>query len=247
MEYLFSQSLRVLGDHVKSKIKGRGMAVVREIMDIAESSHAPRLTVYNHEEELERLAALDAEIKKLARSACETAERLIREEGAYELATEQAWIAAEQAKAAEAEHKRLADQEAFNLIVDRAMHIATIETNKIKENQAAEEDVAMHDQNQIGEDADMGVCEDSDKGKKPIVGATPSCSPMKTDIPSTSSPIPPAVQAALDNIKAELADEIDELRVDVRNDMNSAIDTVHKKMDNMMELLLKAIAYVKNP
>ncbi|KAK2410539.1 hypothetical protein QL285_045900 [Trifolium repens] len=109
MEYLFSQSLRVLDDHVKSKIKGRGMAAVRVVMDIAESSRAPRLTFYNHEEELERLAALDAELKKLSRSACETAERIAREEGAYEIATEQAWIAAEQARAAEAEHKRLAD------------------------------------------------------------------------------------------------------------------------------------------
>jgi hypothetical protein len=244
MEYLFSQSLRVLGDHVKSKIKGRGMAVVRKIMDIAESSHAPRLTAYNHEEELARLAALDAEIKKLARSACETAERLISEEGAYEIATEQAWIAAEQARVAEAEHKMLADQEAFNLMVDRAVHIATIETNKIKENQAAEEDVAMLDQNQIGEDNDKGVGEDSDS-KKPIVVVTPPCSPMKTDIPSTSSPIPPTVQAALDDIRAELADEIDELRVDMQNDMNSAIGTIHKKMDNMMELLLKSIADVK--
>ncbi|WJX45866.1 hypothetical protein P8452_32715 [Trifolium repens] len=247
MEYLFSQSLRVLGDHVKSKIKGRGMAVVREVMDIAESSHAPRLTLYNHEEELERLAALDAELKELARSTCEAAERILREEGAYEIATEQAWIAAEQARAAEAEHKRLAEQEVINLMVDRAVHIAIIETNKIKENQATEEDVAMLDQNQNGADTDMGVNEDSDKGKKPIEVVTPPCSPMKTDIPYTSSPIPPAVQAALENIKAELADEIDELRVDVRNDMNSAIDTVHKKMDNMMELLLKAIADVKNP
>ncbi|KAK2450743.1 hypothetical protein QL285_009845 [Trifolium repens] len=247
MEYLFSQSLRALGDHVKSKIKGRGMAAVRVVMDIAESSRAPRLTFYNHEEELERLAALDAELKKLSRSACEAAERIVREEGAYEIATEQAWIAAEQARAAEAEHKRLADQEAFNLMVDRVVHIATIETNKIKENQATEEDFAVLDQNQNGEDTDLGVGEDSDKGKKPIVVITPPSSPMKTDIPSTSSPIPPAVQAALDNIKAELADEIDELRVDVRNDMNSAIDTVHKKMDNMMELLLKAITDVKKP
>ena len=94
MEYLFSQSLRVLGDHVKSKMKGRGMAVVRMVMDIAECSRSPRLTFYNHEEELERLAALDAELKKLSRSACEAADRLAREEADYEIATKQAWIAA---------------------------------------------------------------------------------------------------------------------------------------------------------
>jgi hypothetical protein len=70
MERLFSESLRLLGDQVKSKIQGRGMAAVRTLIDIAESSSAPRLTFYNHEKELERLAALDAERKKLSRSAC---------------------------------------------------------------------------------------------------------------------------------------------------------------------------------
>jgi hypothetical protein len=105
----------------------------------------------------------------------------------------------------------------------------------------------MFDQDQIDETSEKGNGEDSDKGKKPIVVATPPRSPMKTDIPSTSSPIPPAVQAALDNIRTELADEIDELRVDMRNDMNSAIDTVHKRMDDMMMTLLKAIADVKKP
>jgi hypothetical protein len=272
MEYLFSQSLRILGNHLKSKIQGRGMTAVRDLFDIAERSSAPRLTFYNHEKELERLATLDAEFKKLSRNACEAAARLAREEATYEnmvLATEQAWIAAaaeqvlkaaekvvgeeasyarlmsdaDQARMAEIEHKRLADQEALKLMVDMAVHIAEVETNKIKENLASEEDFVMLDQNLSGED--------SDKGKKPIVVITPPCSPMKTDIPSTSSPIPPAVQAALDNIKAELADEmhqeIDELRVDVRNDMNSAIGTVHKKMDDMMQLLLKAIADVKKP
>ncbi|KAK2435509.1 hypothetical protein QL285_020562 [Trifolium repens] len=245
MEYLFSQSLRTLGDHVKSKIKGKGMAAVRVIMDTIERSHAPRLTLYNYEEELARLAALDAEIKKLARSACETAEKLISEEGAYELATEQAWIVPEQARAAEAEHRRLAEQEAVNLLVDRAVHIATIETNKLKENQAAEQDVAMLDQNQIEEDNDIG--EDTDKGKKPILVPTSPHSPMKIDMASTSSLIPPAVQAALDDIRTDLTNEIDELRVDMRNNVNSAVETVHKRMDDMMLILLKAITDVKKP
>jgi hypothetical protein len=241
MEYLFSQSLRTLGDHVKSKIKGKGMTAVSVIMDTAERSHAPRLTFYNHEEELARLAALDAEIKKLARSACETAEKLIREEAEYERATDQARIAAE------IEHKRLADQEALKMLVERAKHIAEVETNKIKENQAAQEDFEMFDQDQIDETSEKGIGEDSDKGKKPIVVATPPSSPIKTDMPSTSSLIPPAVQAALDNIRTELTNEIDELRVDMRNDVNSAVETVHKRMDDMMLTLLKAITDVKKP
>ncbi|KAK2449016.1 hypothetical protein QL285_008254 [Trifolium repens] len=226
MEYLFSQSLQILSTHLKNKTKDRGMKTARELFEIAERLSAPRLTVYNHEEECARLAALEAEIKKLA---------------------EQALIAAEQERAAEAEHKRLAEQEALNLLVDRAVHIATFETNKLNENQAAEQDVDMLDQNLIREDTDMDINEDSDKGKKPIIDPTPSHSPMRIDIASTSSAIPPAVQDALDNIRTEMANEIDELRVDVRTDVNAAVETVHKRMDDMMLTLLKAIADVKKP
>ncbi|WJX77044.1 hypothetical protein P8452_60387 [Trifolium repens] len=165
----------------------------------------------------------------------------------YNHVKEQARIAAEEEekRQAEIEHKRLADQEALKLLVDRAVHIATFETNKINENQAAEQDVAMLDQNLIREDTDIN--EDSDKGKKPIFVSTPSHSPMKIDIASTSSAIPPAVQDALDNLRTDMANEIDELRVDMRTDMNAAVETVHKRMDDMMLTLLKAIADVKKP
>ncbi|KAK2376331.1 hypothetical protein QL285_077131 [Trifolium repens] len=165
----------------------------------------------------------------------------------YNHVKEQARIAAEEEekRQAEIEHKRLAEQEALKLLVDRAVHIATFETNKINENQAAEQDVAMLDQNLIREDTDIN--EDSDKGKKPIFVPTPSHSPMKIDIASTSSAIPPAVQDALDNLRTDMANEIDELRVDMRNDVNSAVETVHKRMNDMMLTLLKAIADVKKP
>ncbi|KAK2421702.1 hypothetical protein QL285_032301 [Trifolium repens] len=167
----------------------------------------------------------------------------------YNHVKEQARIAAEEEekRQAEIEHKRLAEQEALNLLVDRAVHIATIETNKLNENQAAEQDVAMLDQNQIEEDNEMDINEDTDKGKKPIIEPIPPLSPIKIDIASTSSAIPPAVQDALDSIRTELANEIDELRVDMRNDVNSAVETVHKRMDDMMLTLLKAIADVKKP
>ncbi|KAK2350670.1 hypothetical protein QL285_097989 [Trifolium repens] len=165
----------------------------------------------------------------------------------YNHVKEQARIAAEEEekRQAEIEHKRLAEQEALKLLVDRAVHIATFETNKINENQAAEQNVTMLDQNLIREDTDIN--EDSDKGKKPIFVPTPSHSPMKIDIASTSSTIPPAVQDALDNLRTDMANEIDELRVDMRNDVNSAVATVHKRMDDMMLTLLKAIADVKKP
>ncbi|KAK2404216.1 hypothetical protein QL285_053580 [Trifolium repens] len=238
MESKFSETLRLLGNHVKERIKGKGMDAISHIMASANHSQAPRLTFYNHEAELKRLELLAA-IQESTRMASEAAERLVDEEARYARLV----IDAEQARIAEIEHKRLADQEALRLVVDMAVHIAEVETHKIKENQASEEDFVMPDQNLSGED--------SDKGKKPIVDTTPPCSPMKTDVPSTSSPIPPAVQAALDNIKAELSEEMqqemDELRADMRADMNVSVETVHKKMDDMMKLLLSAISEIKKP
>jgi hypothetical protein len=132
MEYRFSQSLRILGNHMKSKIQGRGMAAVRELFGIAERSRAPRLTYYNHEEELQRLEALAAENKRLLSIACDAANRLVSEEVEYaKMVTE-----AEQARiAAEAELKRLADEEALKLLVDRAVRIADIETQRINQEQ----------------------------------------------------------------------------------------------------------------
>ncbi|KAK2354089.1 hypothetical protein QL285_091648 [Trifolium repens] len=232
MEYLFSQSLRILGNHLKSKIQDRGMTAVRELMDIAERSCAPRLTFYNHENELQRLEALDAENKRLLRIACEAADRLVREEAAYESMV----LIAEQARiAAEVERKRLADQEALKLLVDRAVHIAVIETNKINENQATEEDCIMHDQN-LSEP-------DSDKGKVAIVDSSPPRSPPRLVQGSFSSAIPSAMQLALDEIKSdlreELRNEMDEFRADIREDMNKSGEATNKKIDAMMELLLK--------
>ncbi|KAK2444738.1 hypothetical protein QL285_015742 [Trifolium repens] len=263
IEYLFSQSLQILSTHLKNKTKDRGMNTARELFEIAERSCAPRLTFYNHEEECARLAALDAKIKKLARSACETAEKLISEEGVYELTTKQAWIAAEQARADEAEYKRLAEQEALKVMISMGTHIATVETNKILADQVIAENIQMlellqHEQ----EDADMvdksPMAEVSGKGKEPIVDQTPPASP-KIEKGSASSEIPPAVQQALDSIRTELAEdiknEIDELRIDLRTDLRadlraditaSEINT-RQRMDAMMETLLKAIAEIKKP
>ena len=104
LEYLFGKSLRILSTHLKDKIKGRGANTVRELFEIAERTCAPRLTFFNHEEECQRLAFLAAVNESITRS----------------LDDEQARIAAE------IERQRLAEQEAFKLLVDRAVHIATI-------------------------------------------------------------------------------------------------------------------------
>jgi hypothetical protein len=50
LEDKFSESLRLLGNHIKNKIQGRGMDTIRRIMTFANHSQAPRLTFFNHEE-----------------------------------------------------------------------------------------------------------------------------------------------------------------------------------------------------
>ncbi|KAK2370691.1 hypothetical protein QL285_083716 [Trifolium repens] len=231
LEQKFSQSLRLLGGYVKRKIEGRGMEVLSQIMSAADRSHALRLTFFNHEEECQRLTFLAA-VNESIRRSLEAAIRLNEEEATYARVV----VDAEQARiAAEMECQRLAEQEAFKLIVDRAVHIAVIETNKIIENQAATEDVVMHDQN-LSEP-------DSDKGKAPIVAPTPPRSPPVLVQGSSLSAIPSAMQEALDVIKSdlreELRNEMDEFRADIREDMNRSGEATNKKIDAMMELLLK--------
>ncbi|KAK2383981.1 hypothetical protein QL285_071381 [Trifolium repens] len=230
LEQKFSQSLRLLGGYVKRKIEGRGMEVLSQIMSAADRSHALRLTFFNHEEECQRLAFLAA-VNESIRRSLEAAIRLNEEEATYARIV----VDADQARMAEIEHNRLADQEALKLMVDMAVHIAEVETNKIRENQASAEDVVMHDQN-LSEP-------DSDKGKLPIVAPTPSRSPPVLVQGSSSSAIPSGMQEALDVIKndlrEELRNEMDEFRADIREDMNRSGEATNKKIDAMMELLLK--------
>ncbi|KAK2399660.1 hypothetical protein QL285_049452 [Trifolium repens] len=213
LEEKFSQSLRLLGGYVKRRIEGRGMETLSQIMNAAERSHALRLTFFNHEEECQRLAFLAAVDESMRRSFDE----------------EQARIAAEM------ERQRLAEQEALNLLIDRAVHIATIETNKIFENQRAAEDTVMNDQNLSKPD--------SDKGKTPIVASSPPRFPPVLVQGSSSSAIPSVMQEALDvikhDIREELRNEMDEFRADIREDMNRSGEATNKKIDAMMELLLK--------
>ncbi|KAK2395053.1 hypothetical protein QL285_056819 [Trifolium repens] len=231
LEQKFSQSLRLLGGYVKRRIAGRGMEALSQIMSAAERSHALRLTFFNHEEEHQRLNLLAA-VNESIRRSLEAAIRLNEEEATYARMV----VDAEQARiAAEVECQRLADQEAFKLLVDRAVRIAVVETEKIIENQAAAEDVVMQDQN-LSEP-------DSDKGKAPIVTSTPPRSPPVLIQGSSSSAIPSVMQEALDVIKndlrEELRNEMDEFRADIREDMNKSGEATNKKIDAMMELLLK--------
>ena len=231
LEDKFSQSLKLLRDHMKGKIHGRGMDALNQIIHAEEVFHALKITNYNHEEECQRLELLAA-VNESIRISLQAAEKLAEEEARYARIT----IDAEQARiSAEVERKRLADQEALKLLVDRAVHIAVIEAQKINENQAPDEDHAMVDQN-LDENS-------ADKGKAPIVDTTPPRSPPRLVQGSPLSAIPPAIQLALEEIKndlrEELRNEMDEFRADMRDDMNRSGEATHKKIDAMMELLLK--------
>ncbi|WJX20248.1 hypothetical protein P8452_09824 [Trifolium repens] len=109
LENKFSQSLRLLGDYVKRKIHGRGMNALSQIMEAAERSHAPRLTFFNHEEELQRLEfqrlEFQAAVNESIRRSLEAAKRLTAEEIHY---VSRVSDAGQARIAAEAETKRLA-------------------------------------------------------------------------------------------------------------------------------------------
>jgi CRISPR/Cas system CMR subunit Cmr4 (Cas7 group RAMP superfamily) len=125
------------------------------------------------------------------------------------------------------------------VFVDRAVRIAEVEIPKLDENQdrgpQQDEDTIMLDQDQ-DENA-------SDKGKAAVVDTTPPGSPVRLIQGSPSLAIPSAVQMALDEMKnemkEELRNEIDELRADMRANMNRSGEATHKKIDEMMQFLLK--------
>ncbi|KAK2382302.1 hypothetical protein QL285_069847 [Trifolium repens] len=243
LENEFRQSLRLLGGYVKSKIQGRGMEAL---------SHALRLTFFNHEEERQRLELLAA-VNESIRISLEAAKRLAEEEVVYSRRV----YDAEQARiAAESETKRLAEQEALRMLVERATRIAEVETQKLREAQEMGphqgEDTIMHDQN-LDEQA-------SDKGKNTVVDTTPPSSPVRTfrDSGSPSCAIPPAVQIALDEMKSEVKNELleikedmknemDELRADMRTDMNASTAATNKKLDEMMDFLKSLASQMKKP
>ncbi|KAK2451798.1 hypothetical protein QL285_010818 [Trifolium repens] len=228
LEGKFSETLKLLGDHVKERIKGKGMDAISHIMDSANHSNAPRLTFFNHEEECQRLESIDPSVEEAA--------RILEEEEKYNQLVDDA----EQARiAAKAEHKRLAEQEALNLLVDRAVQIAVVETSKIHKNQATEEDHTMLDQNE----KEAG----SDKGKAPIVDKTPPSSPPKIIQGSPSSTLPPAIEMALHDIREEMRNEIDELRADFREELNRSGEATNRRLDAMMEMLLKLTQNQPNP
>jgi hypothetical protein len=169
------------------------------------------------------LAAIQENIKK----AFEEAKRLAEEEA--ELAR----------RASEAEMKRLADQEAMKIVVERAARIAEVELQKqAKMGPQQDEDTIMVNQ-ETNEQA-------SNKVKNVVVDSTSSSSPVRIirDSGSPSSAIPPAVQVALDEMKTEMKSDITELKTDI-SDMKTAMEVkdqaTNEKMDKMM-LFLQDIA-----
>ncbi|KAK2390868.1 hypothetical protein QL285_064378 [Trifolium repens] len=216
------------------------MEIVNRVVEYAEHSSAPRLTNYNHEEERALQEEMLAVVRENIRKSFEEAKRLAEEE--VELAR----------RASEAKIKRLADQEAMKIAVERAARIAEVELQKLAETQEMgpqqDEDTIMVDQ-ELDEPA-------SGKGKDVIVDSTPSSSPIRTvrDSGSPSSAIPPAVQVALDELKTEMKNEISEIKEDMkteisdmRADMNASGEATNKKIDEMMVFLQELASRLPKP
>jgi ABC-type transporter MlaC component len=156
-----------------------------------------------------------ATVQENVRKAFEEAKKLVEEEA--EIAK----------RASEAEYKRLADQEAMKVAVEMAARIAVVEAQKLAEAQEMGQD---QDQDTIMLDQETNE-QASGKGKGIIVDSTPSSSPVRTirESGSPSSAIPPAVQAALDDMKAEISE--------IKNDMKAGGQATNEKIDRMMNFL----------
>jgi hypothetical protein len=240
LEEKFRESLKLLVGYVQNKIKGRGMEIVNRVVEYAEHSSAPRTTNYNHEEERAIQEEMLAVVQENIRKAFKEAKRLAEEEA--ELAR----------RAFEAEIKRLADQEAMKVLVERAVRIAEVELQKLAEAQEMgpkqDEDTIMVDQETV-EPA-------SDKCKDVVVDSTHSTSPVRTirDSGSRSSVIPPAVQVALEEMKTEMKNEISEIKADMKTeisemkaDMNASGEATNKKIDEMMVFLQELARRLPKP
>ncbi|KAK2446047.1 hypothetical protein QL285_016901 [Trifolium repens] len=143
-------------------------------------------------------------------------------------------------QAAEAEQARLAAE------AEQARIAAAAESQKLVQQQ----DVGTSDDT-VMVDASTVVTA-ADKGKGILEGPSAPTSAVAVISPSKpiASELPPAVLAALDDIRNEMRDEIDILRADLREDSqkvaestNKRLDEIsgstNKRLDDMMELLLK--------
>ncbi|KAK2382363.1 hypothetical protein QL285_069907 [Trifolium repens] len=234
IEENFRESLHLLVDHVKDNIKGRGMEVLRTVMDQAEHSNALRITNFNHEEKCKLQEEMLAAVSESVRKSVEAAKRLAEEEAEYARLI------------SEAELKKLAEEEALKILVERAVRIAEVETQKLVEAQEMGpqqgEDTIMMDQ-ETNEPA-------SDKGKDVVIDTTPPSSPVRLITGSPSSAIPPAVQVALDEMKVEMKSDISDLKSDI-SEMKTTMETkdnaAHEKMDKIMGFLKDIVKRLPKP
>jgi hypothetical protein len=178
-------------------------------------------------------------IQESIRTASQAVSVLTLEKSLYEQAVE-----VEQAKiAAEAEYKKRAEQEALNFIVDKVVHIATIETQKL-----AQQHVMVPPADTVMTEAAPEIS-DSDKGKGILFGPTSPVSPQSaraTQV-SPSSTIPSAIQEALEGIRHEMKDEMNILRADMREDTQRSEEVTHKKIDAMMAMLMQLTQHLPKP
>jgi hypothetical protein len=227
LERKFSMSLKMLGGYIKEKIKGRASSVISQVFEAADHSCLLRITNYNHQEELLKQQQLLMDVQESLRTASQAVSMLILEEQLYEQAAE-----AEQARlAAEAEQARIAAAAGSQKLVQQ-------------QDVGTSEDIVMVDAS--------SVVTAADKGKGILEGPSAPSSAVAVISPSKpiASDLPPAVLAALDDIRHEMRDEIDILRADLREDSQRVAESTNKRLeeisgstnkrlDDMMELLLK--------
>jgi hypothetical protein len=222
LEAKFSESLMLLGDYVKSKIQGKGMNALRQIMTTANQSHAPRLTFYNHEEECQRLELLAAAVNESIRTSLEAAKRIDEEEAVYAIMV----IDAEQARIA-----------------------AEVEAQKLAEMGSQQgEDTIMNEQDQDEQASDKGknVVVDTTPPNSPIRIITGSSS-IPPVVQATLDDMRTEMKNEIVELKEEMKHEMDELRADMRADLNASGEATHKKMDEMMSFLQALASQMKKP
>jgi hypothetical protein len=155
------------------------------------------------------------------------------------------------------ESLRTASQAVSALILEEQLYEQAAEAEQARIAAEAESQKLVQQQD-VGPSDDIVMVDASpvvsaaDKGKGILEG--PSAPPSVVAVISPHKPIasdlPPAVLAALDDIRHEMRDEIDILRADLREDSqrvaestNKRLDEIsgstNKRLDDMMELLLK--------
>jgi hypothetical protein len=118
--------------------------------------------------------------------------------------------------------------------MEMAVRFAEVELEKINQEQS----MIHHQDRDIIMTEQAETTQASDRGKNVVVDSTPLSSPVRTvrDYGSPSSAIPPAIQVALDDIKAEVKSELSDIRAEMKADGKATNEKIDKIMDFLQDL-----------